>query len=500
MDVAKVPRQSPCSETKSMREPGRFRRPSREMTMSNSLLLSRRFAPLFWCQFFAAFNDNFLKNALILLILFKIGGAPGESLVTLAGAIFIAPYFILSALGGQIADKFDKALVAQRLELVEIAAAGAAVLGFQLELVPVLLGALFYFGTLGALFGPTKYGILLDHLRLEDLPSGNALIEGATFLAILTGTALASTIWIYKAVVVSPFRDFLSIVFRAFYRLEVKGLNNLEKAGPNPIIALNHVSFLDAALILSVSPTAGAANILAGCASAKGKTLITSRGFVEKGKLDKLVSAIEESVRIIYLVDVGADVSWVDKLRALIGHRRALAPREADDPAVILFTSGSEGAPKGVVLSHKNMLANVAQAAACIDFGRTDKVFNVLPIFHCFGLNAGFVLPLVSGVPVYLYHSPFHYKIVPELVYASNATVLFGTDLSLSGYARVANAYDFRSIRYILAGAEPVKEATRNIWSEKFGIRILEGYGVTETSPVLALNTPTFNNSARSAV
>jgi acyl-[acyl-carrier-protein]-phospholipid O-acyltransferase / long-chain-fatty-acid--[acyl-carrier-protein] ligase len=145
------------------------------------------------------------------------------------------------------------------------------------------------------------------------------------------------------------------------------------------------------------------------------------------------------------------------------------------------------------VLSHKNMLANVAQAAACIDFGRTDKVFNVLPIFHCFGLNAGFVLPLVSGVPVYLYHSPLHYKIVPELVYASNATVLFGTDLSLSGYARVANAYDFRSIRYILAGAEPVKEATRNIWSEKFGIRILEGYGVTETSPVLALNTPTFN-------
>ena len=176
--------------------------------------------------------------------------------------------------------------------------------------------------------------------------------------------------------------------------------------------------------------TAGAANILAGCASAKVKTLITSRGFVEKGKLDKLVSAIEESVRIIYLEDVGADVSWVDKLRALIGHRRALAPREVDDPAVILFTSGSEGAPKGVVLSHKNMLANVAQAAACIDFGRTDKVFNVLPIFHCFGLNAGFVLPLVSGVPVYLYPSPLHYKIVPELVYASNATVLFGTDLS----------------------------------------------------------------------
>ncbi|MGH6863559.1 MAG: AMP-binding protein, partial [Methylocella sp.] len=239
--------------------------------------------------------------------------------------------------------------------------------------------------------------------------------------------------------------------------------------------------------------TAGAANILAGCTSAKVKTLLTSRGFVEKGKLAKLVAVLEESVRVIYLEDVRAGVSWADKLRALIGHRRALAPREAGDPAVILFTSGSEGAPKGVVLSHKNILANAAQAAARIDFGRTDKVFNVLPVFHCFGLNAGFVLPLVSGVPVYLYPSPLHYKLVPELVYGSNATILFGTDTFLAGYARVAHAYDFRSVRYVLAGAEPVKEGTRNIWSEKFGIRILEGYGVTETAPVLALNTPMFN-------
>lgn len=156
--------------------------------MSQSLLFSRRFAPLFWCQFFAAFNDNFLKNALVLLILFKIGGAEGESLVSLAGAIFIAPFFVLSALGGQIADKFDKAVVAQRLKLVEIGAAGVAVLGFRSASVPILLGALFLFGVLGALFGPIKYGILPDHLRQEELPAGNALVEGATFLAILTGT------------------------------------------------------------------------------------------------------------------------------------------------------------------------------------------------------------------------------------------------------------------------------------------------------------------------
>jgi acyl-[acyl-carrier-protein]-phospholipid O-acyltransferase/long-chain-fatty-acid--[acyl-carrier-protein] ligase len=144
-------------------------------------------------------------------------------------------------------------------------------------------------------------------------------------------------------------------------------------------------------------------------------------------------------------------------------------------------------------VSHRNMLANAAQAAARIDFGRQDLVFNVLPVFHSFGLMAGLVLPLVSGVPVFLYPSPLHYRMVPELVYGSNATILFGTDTFLNGYARSAHPYDFRSLRYILAGAEPVKPATRNVYLEKFGLRVLEGYGVTETSPVLALNTPMFN-------
>lgn len=153
-----------------------------------SLLLSRRFAPLFWCQFFSAFSDNFLKTALVFLILFQIGGPNAEALITLAGGIFIAPFFFLSALGGQIADRFDKALVARRLKFVEIGVALVAVAGFALHSVPVLFVALFLFGVIGALFGPIKYGILPDHLARAELPTANALVEGATFMAILLGT------------------------------------------------------------------------------------------------------------------------------------------------------------------------------------------------------------------------------------------------------------------------------------------------------------------------
>jgi acyl-[acyl-carrier-protein]-phospholipid O-acyltransferase/long-chain-fatty-acid--[acyl-carrier-protein] ligase len=951
--------------------------------MAESLLGSRRFAPLFWCQFFSAFNDNFLRNALALLVLFDIGGQSGEALVSLAGGIFILPFFLLSAFGGELADHFDKALVARWLKLAEIGAAGFAIAGFAWHSLPLLFTALMLFGVIGALFGPIKYGILPDHLRPEELPRGNALIEAATFLAILGGTIIGgiamqgggnrallavlmllfallcwgaslliprtgraapglaidpnvlrstgrlvaqlwaearlwrcavatSVFWLIGAVVLallaplvmhtlhgaetvvtiyltvfavaialgsglaaflaagrivllpvvagailigcasldlglallplrqvdapllapaaffaqplawraaldlavlavagglmivpsfaavqawsaperrartvaavnvlnaavmatgalvvallqrvggatvpmlligiaaigfaaaawiaatlptSAFRDFLSIVLRACYRLEVRGIENLEEAGPNPIVALNHVSFLDAAvglailtrepvfaidhgiaqrwwvrpflkvtrampldptrplatrtlinavkggdplvifpegrititgqlmkvydgaaliaeksgaavvpvriegleatvfsrldrrqvrrrwfpkvtvtllapirlevdpalkgrarrqaagaalyqimsdLIFRTTPTdrtileavaaaarvhgwgrtavedpvagrlsyrklligarllagrfaalvregeavgvmlpnsngaaatvlgmmsagrvpaminftAGAANILAGCSAAGVGTIVTSRAFVERGKLERLVEGLAGAVQIVWLEDIRASLSLADRLGAILRHRHALVRGSAGDRAAILFTSGSEGAPKGVALSHRNIIANAAQATARIDFGRTDKVFNVLPMFHSFGLTVGLVMPLVSGVPVYLYPSPLHYRVVPELVYGANATIIFGTDTFLAGYARAAHAYDFRSLRYVLAGAEPVKEATRRVWAEKFGLRILEGYGVTEAAPVLAINTPMFS-------
>jgi acyl-[acyl-carrier-protein]-phospholipid O-acyltransferase/long-chain-fatty-acid--[acyl-carrier-protein] ligase len=949
--------------------------------MSSSLLLTRRFAPLFWCQFFSAFSDNFLKNALVFLILFKIGGPDAEALITLAAAVFISPYFFLSALGGEMADRYDKALIAQRLKLAEIAIAFIAVFGFATHSVFVLFVALFLFGVIGSLFGPIKYGILPDHLQRSELPAANALVEGATFIAILLGTIIgglaareggdpasfamlmivfslmcwiaslfipptgqaapglvirrnifASTadlvrhlrddrriwwgamvtswFWVIGSVALSllppmvknilggteevvtvclavfsisiaigsglaawlaagriillptligavllglfaidlgwalwgvtppPLRqgiadifgsgrgihmaidlaglaiagglfivptfsavqawagvdrrarviagvnvlnaafmtlsalvvavlqklgmttaelfvllgagslivagligrtmpasalsDALSIIYRALFRIEVKGLENLHNAGPNVIIALNHVSFLDAGLAmslrsrkpvfaidagiarlwwvkpflklthalpldpmkpmatrtlinavkggealiifpegritvtgslmkvydgaaliadkadaevvpvriegleqtpfsrlskgqvrrkwfpkvrvtvlepvkLSVDPalkgryrrqaagaalygimsdlvfrttstdrtvfqavieaahthgpgrvavedpvtgaltykrllagasilgtklmplapvgrpvgvmlpnangavvtmlalmsagrvpaminfTAGASNILAACKAAQLSTILTSRTFVEKARLDNLVAALASKVKIVYLEDVRPTITAFDKIRGLLNAYKPLVPRRADDWAAILFTSGSEGVPKGVVLSHRNMLANAAQAAARIDFGRQDKVFNVLPMFHSFGLTVGVVLPLVSGVRIYLYPSPLHYRTVSELVYGVNATIMFGTDTFLNGYARVAHPYDFRSLRYILAGAEPVKESTRKTYMEKFGLRILEGYGVTETAPALALNTPMFN-------
>jgi acyl-[acyl-carrier-protein]-phospholipid O-acyltransferase/long-chain-fatty-acid--[acyl-carrier-protein] ligase len=949
--------------------------------MSTSLMTTRRFAPLFWCQFFAAFGDNFLKTALVFVILFSVAGSDSAVLITLAGATLIAPFFFLSGLGGELADRYDKAFVAQRIKLVEIGAAAIAVAGFAAHSLVLLFAALFLFGTLASLFGPIKYGILPDLLERRELPSGNALIEAGTFLAILFGTivagiaangnsnpihfawlmlvtalaswlssllipktqagapdlpinpnifastgalikqlradprlwwgaVVASWFWLVGALVLSLLpplvsfniggseevvtlfltifsvavgigsglaawlaagrivllptlvatvllglfaldlgwtvsavvpaatpltisgyfasrysihiavdlaglaiagglfivpvftavqvwagadrrarvvaavnvlnaafmvvgalvlavlqklgfgtpllfaligaanllvavaigmtmpaswlNDFLSIVFRAFFRLEVKGLDNIAKAGPNAVIALNHVSFLDPPLAVAILPkrpvfaidvamskhwwiqpflkfvrtmaldplkpfslraiinavrdgntlvifpegritvtgslmkvydgaamiadkadvmvvpvridgpeatifsrlkssqvrrrwfpkitvtvlepvhlkidpelkgrkrrqaagaalynimsdmvyrttstdctviealiaaaklhgpnwlavedpvsgqlsykrllmgvailgrklmpfapqgralgvmlptsngavvtlfalmsagrvpaminfTAGATNILAACRAAEVDTILTSRVFVEKGRLDNVVAQLAAKLRIVYLEDIRKTIGTADKLRGLFGWKKPLVARKPDDWAVIMFTSGSEGLPKGVVLSHRNMMTNVAQAEASIDFGREDKLFNVLPVFHSFGLTVGTVLPLVSGVSTYLYPSPLHYRTVPELVYGVSATIMFGTDTFLNGYARVANPYDFRSLRYVLAGAEPVKTATRQIYLEKFGLRILEGYGVTECSPAMALNTPMFN-------
>jgi len=954
--------------------------------MRLKLMTTRRFAPLFWTQFLSAFNDNFLKNTLVFLVLFQVtssdaAGGTG-ALIALAGAVFIAPFLLLSALGGELADRYDKARMARITKGAEIGGAALAVAGMALGSLPLLFVSLFVFGAMSALFSPVKYGLLPDLLETGELPRANAWVEAGTFLAILGGTisagllfatgsptllfapfmivlALAcyglsrqipsvpaaapdlkvdwniatSTVAVLKDLVrdkglirvalmnawfwlvgslvlallpvlvkshlgggeiavtyfltifavsigigsalaawlsagrvvllpapvgtaliavfcldaaltlaslppaptaatlsaflmqegvvrlsvdmaglaiaggllavptftalqawaakdvrarrlagtnalgaalmtagglalagaqktgaslpfiltglalanalvaglmlkylpTNPLRDLVSMIYRAVFRMEVEGLDNLKKAGDAPILAPNHVSLLDAGLALTLTDraptfavdyeiakrwwvkpflrlanalpinpskpmatralikvvrsgepmvifpegrltvtgslmkiydgaamvadktgamivpirieglertpfsylnpaqirkrlfpkvkvtimepkrlnlpedlkgrkrrtaagadlygimsdlmfetslasdrtildaviatardrgygttaledpvtgklsygkllagvsvlgrkianlsrdeetvglllpnangaavtflaamsagkvpamlnfTAGLQNILSACRAAEVKTVYSSRAFVKQARLEPLIEGLSAHVRFVWLDELRQEISLLDKLRGLVTRSRPLVDRTGDDTAVILFTSGSEGKPKGVVLTHRNILANATQAAARIDFTPQDKVFNVLPMFHSFGLTAGTILPLVSGVPVYLYPSPLHYRVVPELIYASNATILFGTDTFLNGYARVAHAYDFRSLRYCFAGAEPVKAATRATYMERFGLRVLEGYGVTETAPVIALNTPMFN-------
>lgn len=947
--------------------------------MFTRLMTARRFAPLFWCQFFAAFNDNFVKNAMALLILYGIAHVNGGALVTLAGGVFILPFFLFSSLGGQLADRYDKSLIARRVKFAEIWIVLIASAGFVIQSIPLLFIGLFLMGTLSALFGPVKYGILPDHLAKDELVSGNALIEMATFAAILGGTvggALAFThtgewavagftfvlaviawlsaraiphtlpgapdlvidrniwrstmtlladiraekpiwrgalivswFWLVGGVVLSllptlvkdnigglesvvtlflvlftigvaigstlaaklsegrillalvpaagllmgvfaldlallmgtlapaaqpigwyafltsgagvhaaigliglaaaggafvvptfafvqaaagedrrarviagnnvlnaafmvagavivaalqfaglgapallgligaaslivailagrafqgqVLRDLIKLVFRVLFRVEVTGAEHLKAAGPGSVIAINHVSFLDAPLIMAlldndpvfavdraiaeawwVKPflslvrafpldptkpmatrdlirqvqqgeqlvifpegritvtgsimkiydgsaliadkadapvvpvriegleqtyfsrldghqtrkrlfpkvrvtilpprklkvdkelfgrkrrraagaalydvmsdlvfetshtnvtvyhavedaavrlgmkrivledplgtilsyrklllgakilgdklaketapgekvgvllpnaagiavvlmglsrhgrvpvmlnyTAGATNLVIACKAAEVKLVVASRAFIEKARLEAEVAELEKHVRVLMSEDIRASVTTPDKIRAMLP-LPAPKPAHPDDPAFVLFTSGSEGTPKGVVLSHRNILTNVAQVAARIDFSPADIMFNVLPVFHSFGLTGGLVLPMVSGLKTYLYPSPLHYRIIPELVYATNATAIVGTDTFLMGYARTANPYDFRSLRFVVAGAEPVKAETRRVWMEKFGHRILEGYGVTECAPVLAVNTPMFN-------
>ncbi len=244
--------------------------------------------------------------------------------------------------------------------------------------------------------------------------------------------------------------------------------------------------------------TAGPSGIVSACQTAQLKTVVTARAFIIKAKLGNVITALENHVNIVYLEDIAGAISLAAKLRGwVIGHfdfglkvrhkKHGVSP---DAPAVVLFTSGSEGVPKAVLLSHVNLLANMHQLSARVDFSAQDVVLNVLPLFHSFGLTAATLLPMSFGIKTFFYPSPLHYRIIPEISYEIGATIMFGTNTFLAGYAKHAHPYDFYSIRYVFAGAEKLQEKVRKSWEEKFGVRIFEGYGATETSPVLTGNTP----------
>ena len=245
--------------------------------------------------------------------------------------------------------------------------------------------------------------------------------------------------------------------------------------------------------MLNFSP--GAKNMLACCRAPNISTVFTSKAFLEQsGLLETAVAFKQAGLKLVYLEDLKKKITLWDKL---IGFSASYFPRRyykwirgkvsSKDPAVILFTSGSEGTPKGVVLTHENLQANLLQVRSVLDFGIKDRVFNAMPIFHSFGLTGGTLLPLLSGVPVFFYPSPLHYRIVPELIYDSNATLIFGTDTFFNGYAKMAHPYDFYSVRLAVVGAEKLKEETIRKYYDQFGLRIMEGYGATETSPVIRL-------------
>jgi acyl-[acyl-carrier-protein]-phospholipid O-acyltransferase/long-chain-fatty-acid--[acyl-carrier-protein] ligase len=241
--------------------------------------------------------------------------------------------------------------------------------------------------------------------------------------------------------------------------------------------------------------TLGPKNLVASCESALVRRIYTSERFIVAAKLEHVLAKLREVATIVYLEDLRERITPWLKLKAAIAARFASLAYgggrvSPDEAAIVLFTSGSEGMPKGVVLSHANVLANREQVAARIDFGAQDVILNALPMFHSFGLTGGTLLPLLSGMRTFFYPSPLHYRIVPEVAYDVNATILFGTNTFLAGYARFAHPYDFYSVRYVFAGAEKLKDETRRTWTDRFGVQIFEGYGATETSPGISINTP----------
>ncbi|MCH5277852.1 MAG: AMP-binding protein [Desulfovibrionaceae bacterium] len=245
--------------------------------------------------------------------------------------------------------------------------------------------------------------------------------------------------------------------------------------------------------------TAGAAPVLSGCHTVGLTSVLSSRKFIELGDLRALENSLREAgLRMVYLEDVAADLRIGDKIGGLLAAFLRRAPRTpADAPAAILFTSGTEGAPKAVFMSHRNVNANREQMLAIVNVNAGDRLFNCLPMFHTFGLGIGTLLPLSSGMRVFLYPSPLHYRIVPRLFYESLSTVICGTDTFFSGYARYGSPYDFFNARLVIAGGEKMRESTAALWEKKYGVRMVEGYGATETSPVISVNTPA-NNKAGS--
>lgn len=240
----------------------------------------------------------------------------------------------------------------------------------------------------------------------------------------------------------------------------------------------------------------GAKNMVSMCNTAQVKMVITSHLFIRNAKMEDVVEAMREAgYKIFYLEELRKHLTLKDKLGALVRYKvkRVPHPEGGNKKAVILFTSGSEGAPKAVVLSHSNIISNVDQLNCIETLNNKDTLLNALPMFHSFGLTVGTLFPMYNGCKLFLYPSPLHYRVIAELSYEIGATALLGTDTFFRGYAKIAHPMDFHSLRIMYGGAEAIKPDTRNLWGERLGIAVKEAYGSTECSPVVTANNRIFN-------
>ena len=221
------------------------------------------------------------------------------------------------------------------------------------------------------------------------------------------------------------------------------------------------------------------------------KCVISSRRFMEKAGISDALDGV------VFLEDIAVGISSLAKIKAYLKARflpMALLAKGlrhcGDDLAAIIFSSGSSGRPKGVMLSHHNIISNIEAVRMVVQLRSDDNLCGVLPFFHCFGFNCGLWLPLISGVSVSFVANPLDGPLVGQSVRENRSTILFTPPTFLLNYIRRVNREDFSSLRLVVGGAEKLKKHLADMFEDKFGIRPLEGYGATELSPVVALNIP----------
>lgn len=296
----------------------------------------------------------------------------------------------------------------------------------------------------------------------------------------------------YKDIIIKSF-----VLGKCFKRKTLPG-EHVAMMLPNSIAALCTFFGLSAyeRVPVMLNFSVGAKNIASMCKTAEVKKVLTSQLFIKTAKMESVVEVLKANgLEVIYLESLRKDIGLWDKINAFLRYKIKRVPHKdgGNKKAVILFTSGSEGSPKAVVLSHANIISNTKQISAIETINVTDTVFNALPMFHSFGLTVGTLFPILEGAKLFLYPSPLHYRVVAEIVYEIGASVMFGTDTFFRGYAKIAHPFDFHNIRFMFAGAEAVKADTRNMWMERLGIRVMEAYGSTECAPVITANNRIFN-------